>query len=112
MCSSDLTVTQDQTGGVTVGDVVTSLWNEVTGKRINFTVHPWLAQGNVPIISWSLPIPDSEVSNTFEVHNVQDYMAIDWPVIQHTYDTSTYWFGALVSYAPAWSGCIQGIKRV
>src|SRR6266511_3395075 len=53
-----LTVTQDQTGGVTVGDVVTSLWNEVTGKRINFTVHPWLAQGNVPIISWSLPIPD------------------------------------------------------
>src|SRR6266545_2200127 len=83
-----------------------------TGNRINFTVHPWLAQGNVPIISWSLPIPDSEVSNTFEVHNVQDYMAIDWPVIQHTYDTSTYWFGALVSYAPAWSGCIQGIKRV
>ena len=107
-----LTITQDQTGGVTVGDVVTSLWNEVTGKRINFTVHPWLAQGNVPIISWSLPIPDSEVSNTFEVHNVQDYMAIDWPVIQHTYDTSTYWFGALVSYAPAWSGCIQGIKRI
>ena len=52
------------------------------------------------------------MSNTFEVHNVQDYMAIDWPVIQHTYDTSTYWFGALVSYAPAWSGCLQGIKRI
>ena len=37
--------------------------------------------------------------------------AINWPVIQFTYDISSYWFGALVHYAPAWSGAIAGIKK-
>jgi hypothetical protein len=105
-----LVVSQDQVSGATVGSVVTGLLNEVTGKMVDVTVHPWLPQGNCPIISWTLPIPDTEVSNVFEVHGPQDYMGIQWPVIQLTYDVSSYWFNALVNYAPAWGGMIQGIK--
>jgi hypothetical protein len=99
--------------GATIGAMVTGIQNEVTGKPIvDITVHPWLPQGNMPIVSWTLPLPDSQISDTFAVYNVVDYTAISWPVVQYSYDISSYWFGTLVSYAPAWSGCIQGVYKV
>jgi hypothetical protein len=41
---------------------------------------------------------------------VQEYMSVDWPVVQFTYDASTYWYGTMIHYAPKWSGMISGIK--
>lgn len=96
--------------GATLGSSVTGIENEITHKMVDLQVHPYMPAGNALIRSLTLPVPDSEVSNTAEVINVQDYMAIDWPVIQATYDQSTYVYGALVHYAPAWSGLITGIK--
>jgi hypothetical protein len=95
-----------------LGSLVTGLQNEVTGKMVNLTVHPWLPQGNMPIISWTLPLPDSNISDVFAVYNVQDYMAIEWPVTQFAYETSSYWYGTMVCYAPAWQGAITGITKV
>jgi hypothetical protein len=37
-------------------------------------------------------------------------MGIDWPVNQFAFESSSYWFGALLCYAPAWNGAITGIK--
>jgi hypothetical protein len=96
--------------GATLGSTVTGIENEVTRKMVDLQVHPYMPSGAALIRSLSLPVPDSEISNTAEVINVQDYMAIDWPVIQATYDQSTYLYGALVHYAPAWSGLLLGIK--
>jgi hypothetical protein len=94
-----------------LGSLVTALQNEVTGKMVDVTVHPWLPQGNMPIISWTLPLPDSQISDVFAAYNVQDYMGIQWPVTQFAYETSSYWFGTFVCYAPAWCGAIQGISK-
>lgn len=105
-----MTITQDQLTGVTLGDVVNTIINEVTGKGVSVEVHPWMPQGNAPIISDSLPIPDSEVSDVWSVFNVQDLMGIDWPVNQFAFESSSYWFGTLLCYAPAWNGAITGIK--
>ncbi|MEU5426838.1 hypothetical protein AB0H73_14710 [Streptomyces olivoreticuli] len=107
-----LTLRQDEVSGVTLGDVVTTMVNEVTGKLVNLEVHPWMPQGNAPIISDTLPIPDSDVSDVWSVVNVQDLMGIDWPVTQFAYESSSYWFGTMVCYAPAWNGAITGIKKV
>lgn len=106
-----MTITQDQLTGVTLGDVVNTIINEVTGKGVNVEVHPWLPQGNAPIISDTLPLPDSEVSDVWAVYNVQDMMGVDWPVTQFAFESSSYWMGTLVCYAPAWNGAITGIKR-
>lgn len=95
-----------------VGSLVTGLQNEVTGKMVALTVHPWLPQGTMPIISWTLPLPDSNVSDVFAIYNVQDYMAIEWPVTQFAYETSSYWYGTMVCYAPAWQGAITGITKI
>lgn len=107
-----MTITQDQLTGVTIGDVVNTIINEVTGKGVAVEVHPWLPQGTAPILSDTLPIPDSEVSDVWAVYNVQDLMGIDWPVNQFAFESSSYWFGTLLCYAPAWNGAVTGIKKV
>jgi hypothetical protein len=104
-----LNIRQDEVGGVILGDVVTGLQNEVTGKGVSLTVHPWLPQGVAPVLSYTLPIPDTNVSDVWAVFNTQDYMAIEWPVTQFAYETSTYWNGTFMCQAPAWNGVVSGI---
>lgn len=96
-------------GGVTYGSVVTALQNEVTGKALALTVHPWLPQGVAPILSYTLPIPDTNVTDVWANFLVQDYMGIQWPVNQFTYDFSTYFRGTFFCTAPAWNGAVSGI---
>ena len=102
-------IQQDETGNAVIGSVITAIQNEVTGKVVPMTVHPWLPQGNVAILSYTLPIPDTQVSNVWTAMNVQDYTGINWPVNQFAYETSSYWYGTFLCYAPAWNGSITGI---
>jgi hypothetical protein len=57
-----------------------------------------------------LPIPDSGIGDTNVITEVQGYMSVDWPELQFTYDSSTYWYGTLLHYAPAWSGILYGLQ--
>jgi hypothetical protein len=104
-----INLSQDDVTGVTLGDVTVAIINEITGKRVELEVNPWLPQGVAPIISWTLPIPDTQVSNVWEIKNVQDLMGIDWPVLQFAYESSSYWYSTEICYAPGWNGCISGI---
>jgi hypothetical protein len=104
-----LNIRQDEVGGVVLGDVVTGLQNEVTGKGVSLTVHPWLPQGVAPVMSYTLPIPDTQVSEVWAVVNTQDYMGIEWPVVDFNYSNSTYWNGTFVCYAPTFNGVVAGI---
>ena len=103
---------QDGMSGVKAGTVVQSLMNEVTGTEIPITVHPWFPQGNALIRQKTLPIPDSNVSETSVMVLPQDYVAVQWPVTQFTYDASTFTIGTMCHYAPQWNGLIQGIQGV
>ncbi|MHB8671687.1 MAG: hypothetical protein ACYDAD_14200 [Acidimicrobiales bacterium] len=107
-----LTATQSEIGGIVLGDAVTVILNEATRKLVNIVVHPWLKQGVMPIISTQIPIQDSQVPNPWQVVNVQDYMGVAWPVDQFKYEFSSYWLNTLISYAPAWSGALAGVKAV
>ena len=98
-------------GGTTYGSIVTGLQNEVTGKAVDLMVHPWLNSGVAPVLSWTLPIPDTEVSDVWANFLVQDYMGIQWPVTQFTYDFSTYFRGTFFCTAPAWNGAVSGIQQ-
>jgi hypothetical protein len=104
-----LQVAQSELSGVVLGSVAAAIMNETTGKRVEMEVNPWMPQGVCPIISDTLPIPDTQVSNVWSVCNVQDFMGIDWPVTQFAYESSSYWFGTLLCYAPAWNGCVSGV---
>jgi len=104
-----LVINNPGTDGTTYGSIVTGLQNEVTGKAVDLMVHPWLNQGVAPILSFTLPIPDTEVSDVWANFLVQDYMGIQWPVTQFSYDFSTYFRGTFFCSAPAWNGAVSGI---
>jgi len=104
-----LNISQDETTGVTFGSVVNGIVNETTGKSLGITVHPWLPQGVSPVMSYTLPIPDTEVSDIWANYLVQDYMGIQWPVTQFAYEFSTYFRGTFFCSAPAWNGIVSGI---
>lgn len=104
-----LTLAQTDTGDYVGGAVIGALNNEITGKMVDLTVHPWLPQGVAPVLSYTLPIPDTEVSDVWANVMVQDYMGIQWPVNQFSYDFSTYFRGTFMCYAPAWNGVVSGI---
>jgi len=103
------TISQDEITGATMGGVVTAIQNEITGDVVDLTVHPFMPQGNAALMTWQLPIPDSNVGSVWEARNVQDYMGVNWPVIDFQYQQSSYWFGTFICYAPAWCGGINGI---
>jgi hypothetical protein len=104
-----LTIDNPGTSGTTYGSIVTGLQNEVTGKSVDIMVHPWLNPGVSPVLSFTLPIPDTEVSDVWANFMVQDYMGIQWPVTQFSYDFSTYFRGTFFCTAPAWNGAVSGI---
>ena len=104
-----LTINDPGQGGTTYGSIVTGLQNEVTGKAVDLEVHPWLPQGVSPVLSFTLPIPDTEVSDVWSNFMVQDYMGIQWPVTQFAYEFSTYFRGTFFCTAPAWNGAVSGI---
>lgn len=105
-------VDNSDVGNVKGGAVVQSLLNQVTGTDIPITVHPWFPQGNSLVRQRTLPIPDSNVSETSVMVLPQDYVAVQWPVVQFTYDASTFEIGTFCHYAPAWNGLLQGIQGV
>jgi hypothetical protein len=93
-----------------IGALVTGLQNEVTGKMVDLSVNRFMPQGVMPIISWTLPLPDSNVSDVWEKRLVQEYMGIQWPVSQFAYECSSYWYGAAYCVAPAWNGAVAGVQ--
>ena len=97
-------------GSVTMGTSVTGYVNQNTGKVLDLATHRFQLQGAALIRSTSIPIPDSNVPSPVQAVNVQDYMAVDWPTIQMTYDTSTYQIGSLLHYAPGWHGVLLGVN--
>jgi hypothetical protein len=104
-----INLSQTDTGDYVGGAVIGALHNEITGKLVDLTVHPWLSQGVSPVLSYTLPIPDTEVSDVWANIMVQDYMGIQWPVTQFAYEFSTYYRGTFFCYAPAWNGAVSGI---
>ncbi len=80
---------QDGMGNVRTGTVVSEIMNEVTGSGVPITVHPWFPQGNAHIQQKTLPIPDSNVSETSVMVLPQDYVAVQWPVVQFTSDNKS-----------------------
>lgn len=100
----------DGSGGHQIGQIVTAVQNESTGKVTDLVVHPYWPQGTSSIMTNSLPFPNSEVPSCWEYRNVQDYMGVNWPSMQLSYDFSTYWFGTFFCHAPAWQGSITGIQ--
>lgn len=104
-------VGQDQVSDAIAGVAVSQFVNPVTRSVIRITVHPYMPQGTAIPISYTLPSGQTNVSNVWENVMVQDYVSINWPVIDVTFRYSLFMFGTLWSPAPQYNGLIQGLQR-
>ena len=106
-----LFLTQDEVGGVRSGAAVSEIQNPITRSIVRVVVHPWLRQGTAFLNSYTLPMSWSNVSNVWENVMVQDYLSINWPVIDASFRYSIYMYGALTCYAPQYNAVLQGIQQ-
>ncbi len=101
--------TRDESGRIIGGDVVTSIWNQTTGKEVPLTVHPWLSDGLALFLSYQLPFPGTETPNVWENVMVQDYLGLTFPLIDIVRRFAIIWYGALVCYAPLFNGALFSV---
>lgn len=106
-----LKIDQDETGSIRAGAAISQMQNPITRSMVSLVTHPWLQQGTSLLMSYQLPMSFSNVSNAFEVVNVQDYISISWPVIDVTFRYSIFLYGTLIGIAPQYSGILQGLQR-
>ena len=109
--SYQLRIDQDEVGSIRTGAAISQIQNPITRSMVSLVTHPYLQQGNVLALTYNLPQSFSNVSNAWEVTNVQDYISISWPVIDVTFRYSLFLYGALVGIAPQFSGRLGGIQR-
>jgi hypothetical protein len=89
-----------------VGAVVTGMQNQSTSRMVDLNVHPFLPKGVALAVTEQLPMPNSNISNCWEVVNVQDYVAYQWPQVELALDCSVVGTGTFVGYAPSFSGSV------
>jgi hypothetical protein len=106
-----LFVEQSEVPGVRVGAAVSEFINPITRSTVRIVVHPWLPQGNVFLMSYTMPFAWSNVSNVVEFVTVQDYLSISWPVIDASFRYSMFMYGSLCVNAPWYMGLLQGIQK-
>ena len=103
-------VSQNEVANVTAGIAVSQFTNPVTRSTVRITVHPYWPQGSAVGMSYTLPQVQTNVSNVWEVVNVQDYISINWPVIDVTFRYSLFQYGTLWSPAPQYNFLLQGLQ--
>ncbi len=104
-------IDQDEVGSLRTGAAISQIQNPITRSMVSLVTHPYLQQGNAIAMTYNMPMSFSNVSNAWEVTNVQDYLSISWPVIDVTFRYSIFQYGTLVGIAPQYSGILQGIQR-
>lgn len=96
--------------GARVGAAISEVQNPITRDVVRVVVHPWFTQGTALLLSYTLPMTYSNISNIWENVMVQDYLSVSWPVIDATFRYSLFYYGALVCYAPQYNGVLQGLQ--
>ncbi len=104
-------IQQDQVADAVAGVAVSQFTNPVTRSIMRITVHPYLPQGSAIPVSYTLPQAQTNLSNVWENVMVQDYISINWPVIDVTFRYSLFFYGTLYCPAPQYNGLIQGLQR-
>lgn len=97
--------------GEVLGLVVSAVLNPASNQQMPLNIEPWFKQGNLAILSRTLPFPNSSIPNVWEKKLPQDVLGIDWPVIDMNYRNSIIAYGALLGYYPAANVWIRRIKN-
>ncbi len=106
-----LFIQQDEVANATAGVAVSQMTNPVTRSTMKITVHPYMPQGTAAGLSYQLPQSQTNLPNVWENVMVQDYLSINWPVIDPTFRYSIFMYGTLWCPAPQYNFLLQGLQK-
>lgn len=104
-------IQQDQVANAIAGVAVSQFANPVTRSTVRITVHPYWPQGSVAGVSYTLPQVQTNISNVWENVEVQDYISINWPVIDVTFRYSLFSYGTFFCPAPQYNFLLEGLQK-
>jgi hypothetical protein len=81
------------------------------GKVVPMEENPNIPGGMILFLSDSVPIPDSEIPNAWEMHMGSDLARLDYALTKPTYEFEDRGFGALAGYATGFQGYIYDIRE-
>jgi len=72
-----ITFPAGQTNDAMIGAIVTGITNQSspTRRMVDIRVHPYMPPGNAMILTWALPVPNSQIPSAWEWTAVQEYMS-------------------------------------
>lgn len=102
------------TGSVAVTGYVNKFASSLTPGSPNvvpFMVHPYLPAGTVLMLSESVPYPNSEINNVFEVETLAEYADYEFARTDRNYQHGVYANEALKVFAPVTCAVLTGVKN-
>lgn len=99
--------------------VATYINKAVNGAPIPLMSHPWAVQGTIAAITETVPYPNSEINNVFEVETQEEYNLKEYPAPRLAnqtnggprYDYDERAIEAFKNYAPVVCGCLSNVAN-
>lgn len=100
-------------GGMYVGSYLNkfaSSFAEGFPNDVPIKIHPNMPPSTILFPVYSLPYPNNQVPNVWEVETLQEYTQYEWALSQRKYEFGIYWQSVLKSYFPKAQAAIVGVK--
>jgi len=91
-------------GGIYVGAYLNkfaSSFAEGFPNEIPIKIHPNLPPGTILFVVESLPYPNNQIPNVWEIESIQEYTQYEWALTQRRYEFGIYLQSVLKGYFPA-----------
>jgi hypothetical protein len=100
-------------GGIYVGSYLNkfaSSFAEGFPNEVPIKIHPDLPESTILFIVESLPYPNNQVPNVWEIETRQEYTQYEWALVQRRYEFGIYCQEVLKGYFSKAQGAIVGVK--
>jgi hypothetical protein len=100
-------------GGMYVGSYLNkfaSSFAEGFPNDVPIRIHPNLPASTILFPVYSLPYPNNQVPNVWEIETLQEYTQYEFALSQRKYEFGIYWQSVLKGYFPKAQAAIVGIK--
>lgn len=101
------------TGGIYVGAYLNkfaSSFAEGFPNEIPIKIHPNLPQGTILFYVETLPYPNNQIPNVWEIETLLEYTQYEWALTSRKYEFGIYAMQVLKGYFNAAQGAIVGVK--
>lgn len=99
-------------GGMYVGSYLNkfaSSFAEGFPNDIPIKIHPFMPAGTIVFLTETLPYPNNQIPNVWEIEALQEYTQYEWALSQRRYEFGIYFMEVLKGYFPSGNAMMVGV---